>query len=270
MNTFNIHRFLQTVKWTELTLLVHHIRLTVGVTLGFLGCAVGLFLTFLDDADGNSAQSMERVGVTVLLVVCALLISYGALVVADMKRKQDCIYLLTLPASNAEKFWARVLHCTVGVALCCFVALVCADVLQALLCLALRTPVASLTVGTFSAVVSALQVEDTLDIAFTTLLALFLLWMQSVYLLGGMFFRKRQWWLVTVIGVIVTGLVITAITFGSLSLAESGAFDGYVLDLYASAFIVGVVLVAFIVLNYWLAYKIFTRIQLINNKWVNV
>lgn len=271
MNTFNIQRFLQTVKWTELTLLQRTIRQAIIVTIAFLIITLLFTEVFTTVEEDGVVASMNGTGSFLMILSLAYFISFGALTLSDMKRNQDRIFLLMLPASNAEKFWARVLHATVGTLLVCLVAIVAADALQALIHLISRTPTASLTVSALSYVTVDFFVGDAdLECAGKAVVVLLFLWMQSVYVLGGMFFRKSQWILVTLIGIAVTILASTCITFVSISLARSGAFDGYVLDLYASAYITIVVLAALIALNYWLAYKIFSRIQLINNKWINV
>lgn len=264
----NISRFLQTVKWTELTLLRRTLRYTIGLAIFFFLFTIITTRGFegFSDVDGIDTACIEC-----LFVSVALLIFRAAYILSDAKRNQDRIFLLMLPASNAEKFWARVLHITVVNALICLVAILIADALQMLVCLALGGPTASLTANMFTGYTVAVTLNDYhYAMMSAAVLAFSLLWLQSLYVLGGTFFRKNQW-LTTSLVLVVGSIVLSAITaYGGVQLADSSALNDYVLDVYGTAYLTMAVFAAFIVLNYWLAYKLFTRLQLINNKWCNL
>lgn len=264
----NISRFLQTVKWTELTLLRRTLRYTIGLAIFFFLFTIITTRGFegFSDVDGIDTACIEC-----LFISVALLIFRAAYILSDAKRNQDRIFLLMLPASNAEKFWARVLHITVVNALICLVAILIADALQMLVCLALGGPTASLTASVFSGYSIAVAInEHDYAVMGVVLFVLSLVWLQSLYLLGGTFFRKSQW-ITTSLVLVLGSIVLSAITaYGGVQLADSNALDDYVLDVYGTAYLTMAVFAVFIVLNYWLAYKLFTRLQLINNKWCNL
>ena len=105
------------------------------------------------------------------------------------------------------------------------------------------------------------------------------LWVHSVYVCLGCFFRRNSWIITSVILFVAT----TTLTFVASMLSldffnhnihfHNGLYIGgelYVIDGYSIIATVVLLLTGFTVLNYWLAYKLFCRMQVINNKWINV
>lgn len=273
MNTFNIKRFVKTIRWTEKALLSHTIRTTAGLTIGYVLLTFLCCFAFQDSWDAeNVIEGVQEVGALLMVFSGSIVVFYGSMVMKGATRQQDRVFLLMLPASNSEKFWARVLHVTVILSLECLVAIAIADVLQYVLHLLWHQPTASLLLTALPTDATWGVEADQKELAITTALMtqLCIVWIQSVYMLGGMLFRKHQWLWTSLFCFIGGGIVITAITFIMLHLVESGAMDGYVLDLYGSAYISMAVFAVLIVFNYWMAYRIFSRIQLINNRWTNL
>lgn len=271
MNTFNIRRFLQTVKWTELTLLSRTIRQTFILAIVFFLLTV--FITHVAERFGNDSvvDGVESSGGLIMLIAVCYLIFRGAFLLNDVKRNQDRIFLLMLPASNAEKFWARVIHATLVNALICLVALVAADALQAIIHGILGMHTTSLTASAFNNVTVTVNVGIYDAWVFgAVLFTLNLIWLQSLYALGGTFFRKHQWICTTIVMMAGLAFFLAANVYVAFQVFEAEWLDGYVLDIYGTGYILMGIFVLFIALNYWLSYKLFTRLQLINNKWTNV
>ena len=95
---------------------------------------------------------------------------------------------------------------------------------------------------------------------FSTMLTI---WVISVYLLGGMFFRRYA------------GLFVSLGFF--LILMAIGYFGSryepdYMIEIDKDAFLYGTSLVLAILslLNVWFSYRLFCRLQLINHKWINI
>ena len=91
-------------------------------------------------------------------------------------------------------------------------------------------------------------------------------WAQSLYMLGSVLLRRYQ-------HVVVT-LVLVMAVFGLTWLASRLAAEGltplaggqYAMLAYIFAAVLAVATVA----DWWLSYKVFSRMQVINNKWINL
>ena len=100
------------------------------------------------------------------------------------------------------------------------------------------------------------------------------LYIQSLFILGGSLFRKQHI-ILTSVSVMLYFVVLfkvvewVVVWFGmedkSISIVNNGEVTNALL--YWS-FIIGCW--ALVVIHYWLSYKFFTRMQVINNKWLNV
>jgi hypothetical protein len=88
--------------------------------------------------------------------------------------------------------------------------------------------------------------------------------MHSIYILGGTFFRRNAW-LFTTISLILAVIILSWIG------TECGGFDLNLqsTDSSMKLNIASVIFLILIVFNYIASYKLFTRMQVINNKWIN-
>lgn len=201
----------------------------------------------------------------------------GCWIMNNMKTKEQRITFKMLPASDLEKFIVRALYITVVWVLIGVVAFCLADFCRMLICFI------SGSHGTYSTIPDVLNMwfgpANTHSMRMTAwgldfiagVLAInaWVFWAHSFYVLGGAFFRRRQFILTScahfALG-ILTLIIISYIPVGNIILsAEDGVkFVNTIAYAYtAVAIIVGL-------LNWWLAYKLFKRSQVINNKWINL
>lgn len=200
----------------------------------------------------------------------------GAWTFPGLSSKQNRTSLFLLPASNAEKFLTSYIRVVLTALIMPFCALVAADLIQWLVSLIINSEHATLLTPcavrfAFGAII---DVGEELSWAITVSL-LNVLWLHSFFLLSGVFFKKLQllWGTITlgVLAVIVSTSIAVA---GLLWIDWWKESDFYAIEVYPwveEAIKIGfcVVNLLLVVLNYWLAYRIFCRMQVINNKFIN-
>ena len=185
----------------------------------------------------------------------------GTFFIQDLEGHQQRINELMLPATNLEKFVARVLLVAVIYPLTICAAFIVADGLQLLISM-LIAPEES-----FSMVVAYFDI-DTYVSADSPLWtkALSTLSNYSIAIYGGLLFRKLAWLKSIVVFFIVIILFLIGYFFLRLYLYEYTDYEVVLIgDSYDSMISIGVSLLMF-----WSSYKIYTRLQVINNRWRNI
>ena len=100
----------------------------------------------------------------------------------------------------------------------------------------------------------------------------------SLYTLGGTLFRRQQFLLTSgtiIVTVILLTIILNQIDWDSAHFEFiTGTWDEktstYTHIFHPSFYIINSVVSLFMVFNYWASYKVFTRMQVINNKWLKV
>lgn len=100
----------------------------------------------------------------------------------------------------------------------------------------------------------------------------------SLYTLGGTLFRRQQFLLTSgtiIVTVILLTIILNQIDWDSAHFEFiTGTWDEktytYTRIFHPSFYIINSVVSLFMVFNYWASYKVFTRMQVINNKWLNI
>lgn len=267
--SFNGKRFVQTVKWTEATYLTPSIKQMVIM-------AVMLFVATMMAHNGTwTSESIHAVTGTAIAVLTLYFIFCGTQITLGMRKQQSRVFAMMLPASNGEKYLARLLHVTLGAIAITVVATVGADVLSMVYRMVTTGQLpASLTWATLTDTVELLEWTsgNAAELFATTTSVLMVVLAHSFFVLGGTFFRRAQLPLTMLVGfciMLFLGFSTVKVASGDLP-AELELDTEYVIDLYSVYVITDVVIVLFALLSYWLAYRLFKRMQLINNKWINV
>ena len=107
---------------------------------------------------------------------------------------------------------------------------------------------------------------------------LFFAWVfyfHSLYIVGGTLFRRQQFLMTSAVIVVVGILLIMTLNQVHPDVdIVTGTWDEktrtYTQVFHPAFYILTSVLTLLIFFHYWLSYKLFTRIQVINNKWLNV
>ena len=185
----------------------------------------------------------------------------GTFFIQDLEGHQQRINELMLPATNLEKFVARLLLVAVIYPLAICASFIVADGLQQLISMIIAH-------GERMSMVVAYFDADTYVSADSPLWtkALSTLSNYSIAIYGGLLFRKLAWLKSIVIYFVVIILSFIGFIYLKLYLYENTDYEiVFIENPYASLISIGVSLLMF-----WSSYKIYTRLQVINNRWRNI
>ena len=250
-NNFNIKRFINTFVWTLEASKKELITSVVSLFFVF-----SLVLTL-----GSTTHVFNNIefasGFCTGIFFVYVMIS-GCWIGSNLKTKQQIIMYKMLPASNLERFLSRYFYITFIWIMGGILAFAAADLVQIIVNIIIGNEVKS----SIPFIYIAISDGSEEGLPFIEFLAMYLVyvWIHSLYILGGVFFRKNQFVLTTLVN-IVLAIVLTKI------IKETGIF--IFIDDIQTTFII-VFLILLIALNYYLSYKLFCRIQVINNKWINL
>lgn len=291
--TFDRTRFVKLLKWEMMTERKDYMRFAIGIalTLTFLFCAT-IISRYFDDVNGytedliimfkkSTVMILSNLAWTVYLFAIFLGASF---VFKNVATKQQRIAFFSLPASNLEKFLVRLFHVMIGYPLCFLVALAFADIMQLFLSfILLKGPDYSVVVKMITMLYSPIYNEISGEVIKGCLLfphgftlvgvmeslsyLTFFAFNYAFWIFCGTLFRRNAS-LLTLASQVVIGFVVIMILrvlcFPSIgnSLNESSAL--------ALAYLCIAIAWVVIALMYWGSYRLFSRMQVINNKWLNV
>ncbi len=266
MENFNIKRFWQTLKWQ----ILYHKSKDIKRLLT-CACVFFFFMLFLSytsifvEQYSSAMSSILHAAFIIYLLFCGSSI-------LRMSKRQQYIDKLMLPASQLEKYTASYLLTLVLELAVIAVSFVVADVVNYLVMLLLNSDKATLvTLSLFNQVSDSNEYATAGEVV-ADVLAFW--WIHSLYLLGGTFFRKRNWIFTTltlIVAFLVAGGGLTFVTWKTLNLLYGDYFRIVFIDGAEGYFGWGLAILtsALIVLNYWLSYRFYKRIQLIGHKFTN-
>lgn len=266
MENFNIKRFWQTLKWQILYHKSKDIKrlLTCACVFFFLMLFLSYTSIFVEQYS-STMSSILHAAFIIYLLFCGSSI-------LRMSKRQQYVDKLMLPASQLEKYTASYLLTLVQGLAVLAVSFVVADVVNYLVMLLLNSDKATLvTLSLFNQVSDSNEYATAGEVV-ADVLAFW--WIHSLYLLGGTFFRKRNWIFTTltlIVAFLVVGGGLTFVTWKTLNLLYGDYFRIVFID-GAEGYIgwgLAILTSAFIVLNYWLSYRFYKRIQLIGHKFTN-
>ena len=270
---FDTNRFMNLFKYEIFTESKGFARGAIGLTIGL----AFFFMTKLYFERGllQEIPIYSNLADVALFVGFVLMMVAGCSIFKNLLSKQNRITFLSLPASNLEKYISRFIWVNVGYAIMFVIAVIFADLLLALFSLMLGLGVhGSVTVTLFAELFESKTTVLYSRILnpgyFSVMVCTIMLFMQSSWTLLGTLFRKNAW-LWTLCIQVFLGTSWAMAIFGSdsflsqlwLSFHSTLGHDLFfwthiILGLAASA------------LMYWGSYRIFCRMQVINNKWLNV
>ena len=270
---FDTNRFMNLLKYEIFTE-------SKGFARGAIGLTIGLAFFFMTKLYFKRGL-LQEIPIYSILADVALFVGFVLMMVAgcsifkNLLSKQNRITFLSLPASNLEKYISRFIWVNVGYAIMFVIAVIFADLLLALFSLMLGLGVhGSVTVTLFAELFESKTTVLYSRILnpgyFIVMVCTIKLFMQSSWTLLGTLFRKNAW---------LWTLCIQVFLGTSWAMAISGS-DSFLSQLWLSFhstlghdlfFWIHVILgLAASALMYWGSYRIFCRMQVINNKWLNV
>ncbi len=283
MKNIDFNRLLLTIKWDTVSNWKLSLRTTLSITLGLL-CIFAVDTLQTKDLGDNPEYSISHISSVAAIISfpAVLFMSICAsMIFATMKTKQQRISLLMQPASNMEKFIAKMLYSTVGAAIIFLVALFAADLLRVLADFTLNQRYMGLVsveflrnTFTFSHNIVYFNIETSKSISDTAswlLVAEIVTAGYMAFFLGGTFFLRQPW--VWTMGLIFIAVYTTGYIFASLDitpLVHNIFFRHSPISPTTLFILADIVFAAVIAFEVWASYKLFCRMQVINNKFTNL
>ena len=285
--TFDLHRFGMVLRWDLLTNRKSYFYSIAGLAIGIIMLSISMLYSFphsyfIVERDLNYYYECRMTGFLAAIFILFIFIS-ACNIFSNMKTKLQRESFMMLPANNLEKYAARFLMMSIGSIIMMLIATLIADFVQFVLSF-FMTPGyhASIIGSSLSQIykattdagnnpISILAWQYKIDAAI--LGWSFLTMIYSFCLLGGTFFRKQPIILTAVSGIIIFMII----GYCGSELEEWGAFDFFKHLNYDNpgtslcmAIFWSVIFLALAASSLWASYKIFTRMQVICNKWINM
>lgn len=256
MIQFNINRFGKLARWSLTNDRKYHVK-TFFQTLVILTLVYVLF-TSITITFGKENANYRACAIALIVLFVSTLVVGSSFMFYSMERKHDMQALMMLPASNFEKYLMRYMSWIFLIPLY-VVAAVAADLVQYVFGLLVGHEevrfVISATMEILDKVWSQVPAEKHSIVVIGLTLLFF--WFQSVYALGATFFRTNKYnWIPTTAIIIVLVLLMVWIT------PDKGKIE-LVKDDTTSDMVMNGVYIVWVVLNFWLSYRLFCRRQVI-------
>ena len=265
MRRFNFKSYWNTFKWMMFSNHRDLLAILGGITLAAAVAEEMITMMTFNGTEVNDYDIQLMAMAFFLSFLGSAWMMYGASrTFADTKSRHATIALLMHPATNLEKFLARITYYTILWLIIIVVGATLGDILR--YCFNnitdwhADTPMLITSQDTWTKLPLDNE-KNTKDIAeaivFTTALSI---WTHSFYVLGSAFFRRNRFLFTTIT------LCIVQIAAGSV-IPYTPVFGQSGLDFTTLA---AIPLIALSAVQYWFAYFIFTRMQVINNKWISL
>lgn len=285
--TFDLHRFGMVLRWDLLTNWKSYFYSIAGLAIGIIMLSIPMLYNFphshyIVGGDLSNYYEVRMTGFLAAIFILFFFIS-ACNIFSNMKTKLQRESFMMLPANNLEKYAARFLMASVGSILMMLIATLIGDFVQFVFSF-FMTPGyhASIIGSSLSQIYKAATnagdnpisiLAGQCKIEAALLGWSFLIMIYSFTLLGGTFFRKQPIILTAVSGIIIFMII----GYCGSKLEEWGAFDFYTHLNYDNpstslcvAIFWSVVFLALAAVSLWASYKLFTRMQVICNKWINI
>lgn len=284
MNTFNFNRFSQALKCQFLVNRKKWIQIFCIFTLVFLFGS--LFHTRVQGmgydymvAQWEPQQLYETynryVKMTadsgVVIFYFFMLVAAGSMFLQMKDTRNRSAYLLW-PVSNLEKYIINLLHSIVLTAILAFAAYVLADALRVFI----DWVTGRIVIWGIPKFFENIHVNiDSNYWQDKWMLLTWAFYIHSLYIVGGTLFRRQHFLMTSATIVIFTILLASILNQMHPSFDfQTNVWDentmGYIRTFHPAFYILHSVLCLLAIFHYWLSYKLFTRMQVINNKWLNV
>ena len=278
METFNIQRFGNVCTRLVMLRKREYFNIFLAITLFVALSCIFACNPFSGEAKETLeyAYSFFQVVGSIYAFAVVFIIVNGANIIRDLKTKQQRIDELVLPATNLEKFTARVLASTVLVLILVVAGIVAGDILQMLINMLLHK-------GTFGSIslyatkqmysmmeTNILAIENVAHKPIRFMFVLTLISSNAFYLLGGMVFRKTAW-LKTTLAVIVISIALFSMFVGYAYVVYG--YTNYVVympEWMQDSWFNITLLIVQTCACYYFAYRIYCRLQAINTRWLNI
>lgn len=278
METFNIQRFGNVCTRLVMLRKREYFNIFLAITLFVALSCIFACNPFSGEAKETLeyAYSFFQVVGSIYVFAVVLIIVNGANIIRDLKTKQQRIDELVLPATNLEKFTARVLASTVLVLILAAAGIVAGDILQMLINMLLHKGMfGSISLYATKQMYSMMEtnilaIENVAHKPIRFMFVLTLISSNAFYLLGGMLFRKTAW-LKTTLAVIVISIALFSMFVGYAYVVYGYTnYVVYIPEWMQDSWFNITLLIVQTCACYYFAYRIYCRLQAINTRWLNI
>lgn len=278
MENFNIQRFGNVCSRLVMIRKQEYFRMFLGLMLVFTFFSVLACNPFKLEAlsDEDYKLAFLKISGFIGVISAIYVVLSGAMIISDLKTKQQRIDELALPATNLEKFVARAIGSTLLAVVILVVAFFVADLLQMLINMLLHKGTFASTTVMIKDAITKIRILDIKPSAEETFMSvsmsniLSFLAPNACYILGGMLFRKTAW-LKTSLALIIPGIIISNLFVGYGYLVYKYTdYVVYIPEWIQSKWFSTTLSIVQIVVCYYLAYRIYCRLQAINTRWLNI
>lgn len=273
MSKFNFNRFKMVAKWDALTNKQAYLRGAFGLAIGISLFCVFSFYTFYENWYYNPTTVaathdtfMKSTALSALIIACIGYFCFVGNCFHHMQTKLRRETFLMLPASNLEKYLGRFFNISVGGFILCWIAFTVADFIQFLFSFIIPPGLhGSLTLSLlgFSGEFKELPTSNIIGIIVHG--SSTFIFVHAFYTLGSTFFRKYALQLTTCAGLLLIYINLY-IFHNNLCINLVNEQD----EFFYNRLINAAILLILSAICYFSSYKIFTRMQVINNKWINI
>lgn len=268
--TFDIKRLGLVMRWDFQSYWAYYLGAAIGNIIAFSLYSL-IRLYHVNPMNGDAASIKELyIGRETFYFMATIIISFyvmASCIFTNLTAKTSRESFLMIPASNTEKFMARFLQMLICDLLLLAFVLIGTDIIQLAFSyiitpdfhISISLPVLKSITNDF--LLTPFSKEECIVISL-------LIFMHSFATLGGTFYRKMAPLLTFVTGLVL--LMVLGYAINWLGKAGLLNFDYSEVNRNIATMVTCAFFLALSLFNYWASYKIFTRMQLICNKWINM
>ncbi len=287
MSTFNINRFGQALKcqlmvgrkmWIRLFSIFTLVMFMAGLFWTRIqGTSYELMETWGTDELYQAYERLVRQSVSFGLIFFCIAMLFGASgMFSQMKDTPKRSAYLLWPVSNLEKYVISILLSIVLMAVVTVGAFFLADALRVFV----DWVTGRIIVWGFPILFDSQReaVSSSEERLFLWMVLTFMFYFHSLYIVGGTLFRRQQFLLtsgtIIIVSILLT-IILNHIDWSGVDIEFVNSHwdeetQTYIHVFHPLFYIINTVGCLLIVFHYWASYKLFTRMQVINNKWLNV
>ena len=273
-NNFQFSRLLMVMRWDMFTNLKSYLNMMLGMTFALLPFFImqlyqlsKQYQLFPDTIDLRYWGMSQYV----LMIFSIAMYMMATQIFMVMKTTGQREQFLMLPASNLEKYISRFLFSTLGAAVAMITAIVVSDLVQLIFSFVLLPGHHQSVCLSIMALLWKIWTTfiESIDSAGALMLSLLIMTcgvlVHSFFILCGTLFRKHT--------IVVSGILFIVMIYLVIYVIESVPGTITTCLMHGDNSWLFCLLIAELLLagfRYWLSYKVFTRMQVICNKWINL
>ena len=273
-NNFQFSRLLMVMRWDVFTNLKAYLNMMLGMTFALLPFFImqlyqlsKQYQLFPDTIDLSYLGMSQYV----LMIFSIAMYMMATQIFMVMKTTGQREQFLMLPASNLEKYISRFLFSTLGAAVAMITAIVVSDLVQLIFSFVLLPGHHQSVCLSIMALLWKIWTTfiESIDSAGALMLSLLIMTcgvlVHSFFILCGTLFRKHT--------IVVSGILFIVMIYLVIYVIESVPGTITTCLMHGDNSWIFCLLIAELLLagfQYWLSYKVFTRMQVICNRWINL